>query len=119
MPVGALYLPGSFGGNMSGFAQQVQILAVHAFVIPGAGPGTPAQQAVQAVLLQGAGLPLADQPASVPYAGLPSSAVPGQGTPAYAAARRIAALPSVTWHAWLAAHVAALRAGQLTLAQLP
>ena len=33
--------------------------------------------------------------------------------------RRFAALPAATRHAWLAAHLAALRAGQITLAQLP
>ena len=36
-----------------------------------------------------------------------------------AAAQRFAALPAATRHAWLAAHLAALRAGHLTLAQLP
>jgi hypothetical protein len=41
------------------------------------------------------------------------------GTPAYAAAQRFAALPPATRHAWLMQHAAALRAGQITLAQLP
>ncbi len=36
-----------------------------------------------------------------------------------AAAQRFAALPAAARHAWLAAHLAALRAGQLPLAQLP
>ena len=36
--------------------------------------------------------------------------------PVYAAARRLAALPAAARHAWLAAHLAALRSGQLTLA---
>ncbi|MET8354781.1 hypothetical protein [Micromonospora sp. NPDC005206] len=40
-------------------------------------------------------------------------------SPAAAAAQRLAALPAATRHAWLMEHVAALRAGQLTLAQLP
>ena len=39
--------------------------------------------------------------------------------PVYAAARRLAALPTAARHAWLAAHLAALRSGQLTLGQLP
>ena len=39
--------------------------------------------------------------------------------PVYAAARRLAALPPAARHAWLAAHLAALRSGQLTLGQLP
>ena len=37
------------------------------------------------------------------------------GTPAY----RFAALPAAARHAWLVEHLAALRAGQITLAQLP
>ena len=39
-----------------------KLLSAHAFVGAGAGPGTPAQQAVQAALLQGAGVPFAAQP---------------------------------------------------------
>jgi hypothetical protein len=41
------------------------------------------------------------------------------GTPAAAAAARFAALPAAARHAWLVEHVAALRAGNVTLAQLP
>ncbi|GAA5039364.1 hypothetical protein [Actinopolymorpha pittospori] len=41
------------------------------------------------------------------------------GTPTAIAARRFAALPPATRHAWLTRHVAALRAGQITLAELP
>jgi hypothetical protein len=83
---------------------------------------------VQAVLLQGAGLPIAGQPSLLSFAGLPSWARvtggPSPGPhrangPVYAAARRLAALPPATRRAWLAAHLAALRAGDLTLAQLP
>ena len=36
-----------------------------------------------------------------------------------AAARRFAALSASARHAWLAAHLTALRAGKVTLAQLP
>ena len=35
------------------------------------------------------------------------------------AAQRFAALPAAARHAWLVEHLAALRAGQITLAQLP
>jgi hypothetical protein len=42
-----------------------------------------------------------------------------EGTPAYAAAVRFAALPAPARHAWLARHLLALRAGQITLGQLP
>jgi len=41
------------------------------------------------------------------------------GSPVYAAARRFAAMPAPARHAWLVRHLAALRAGQITLAQLP
>ena len=49
------------------------------------------------------------------------SAVPplAAGSPGYAAAQRFAAQPAAVRHAWLIRHLAALRAGQLTLAQLP
>jgi hypothetical protein len=50
-----------------------------------------------------------------------ASAVPplAPGSPGYAAAQRFAAQPAAVRHAWLTRHLAALRAGQLTLAQLP
>ncbi|MEV4537461.1 hypothetical protein AB0J82_27150 [Asanoa sp. NPDC049518] len=41
------------------------------------------------------------------------------GSPVAEAARRFTALPAATRHAWLMAHLPALRAGQLTLAELP
>jgi hypothetical protein len=51
-----------------------------------------------------------------------SASATGPGSlagPVYAAARRFAAQPAAARHAWLAAHLAALRSGQLTLGQLP
>ena len=41
------------------------------------------------------------------------------GSPAYAAARRFAALPAAARRAWLTQHLAALRAGRISLGQLP
>jgi len=41
------------------------------------------------------------------------------GSPAYAAARRFAALPAAVRRAWLTQHLAALRAGRISLGQLP
>jgi hypothetical protein len=135
VPLGALNLPGLFGSTAAELTAQLQLLTVHALVIPGSGPGTAAQQAVQAALLQGAGRPFAGQPADLANYGLPSWALPARRAlaggrepargpaqpagPVYAAARRLAAQPAAARHAWLAAHLAALRAGQLTLAQLP
>jgi hypothetical protein len=129
MPLGALGLSGSFGWTNGEANGQMRLLFIHAFVGAGNGVGTPAQQAVQAALLQGAGLPIAMQPDLLGSVGLPSWAPatggPGPTTPLpatgpiYAAARRLAALPPAAQHAWLATHLAALRAGRLSLAQLP
>ena len=41
------------------------------------------------------------------------------GSPSYEAAQRFAALPGAARHAWLAGHLAALRAGRISLGQLP
>ena len=87
---------------------------------------SPAQQAVLAVLARVSGLP---QPTSPPRSAPPGSRTraapsppapePAPGSPAYAAAQRFAALTPAARRAWLAAHLAALRAGRITLAQLP
>jgi len=124
MPLGAIALPRSFGADSASFIGQLKVEAVHAFVIPGGSYGDPAQQAVEAALLQNAGIPLATQPSvlgATPWPlmnGGPRTA--GRyPQPVAAAARRFAALPAATRHAWLAAHMPALRAGQLTPGQLP
>jgi Subtilase family len=126
MPLDTNNLPGA-PGTGTAFADELRLLAVHAFVGAGNGTGTPAQQAVQAALLQGAGLPLAAQPGLLSLLGLPPWAQatlhglpvgPDSASgPAYAAAQRLAALPPAAWHAWLAAHLAALRSGQFALGQ--
>jgi hypothetical protein len=122
IPLDALStLPGSTGAPETGaqFAGQLRVLSVHAFVGAGNGLGTPAQLAVQAALLQGAGVPFAVQTRLLDAGNTPGLP-PGPATkPAYAAARRLAALPPAARHVWLAAHLAALRSGHLTLTQLP
>jgi hypothetical protein len=98
----------------------MRLLFAHAFVGAGDGPGSPAQQAVQAALLQGAGIPFAAQPGVMAFAENFPGPGPGAATgPVYAAARRLATLPAAARDAWLAAHLAALRTGQLTLQDLP
>jgi len=128
MPLGALGIPGAFGWTDGEVAGQLRLLFVHAFVGAGTSIGTPAQQAVQAALLQGAGLPIARQPNLLASAGLwslarttggPAPGPPPATGPVYAVARRLAAMSAGARHAWLAAHLAALRADHLTLAQLP
>jgi hypothetical protein len=111
LPLGDLGLPIPLAADAI-FAQQVQLVFVHAFVGAGQGLGTPAQQAVQAAVLTRAGVPLAAQPGLMAFSQTPAAAV-------RAAAERFAALSPVARHAWLAAHLAALRSGSLTLAQLP
>jgi hypothetical protein len=129
LSLGQLNMPGPCGfcdGPIGGkpFADQMRLLFASAFVGAGNDPGSPVQQAVQAALLQGAGIPFAAQPTLIdtvkpaPDAG--PSTQPGPATgPVYTAARRLAALPAAARHAWLATHLTAVRAGQLTLTDLP
>jgi hypothetical protein len=124
-------LPSATPGSPAQFDRELPLLSVHAFVGAGSGAGAAAQQAVQAALLQHAGIPFAAQVhQALTIFGLPQWAQedlqglvpvsgPPPGGPVYAAARRLAALPAAARHAWLAAHLAALRSGQLTLGQLP
>ena len=79
-----------------------------------------------AVLVRAAGpVPPGSQPPGTPSAGRERDAQspPGSqlapGSPAYAAAQRFAALAPSARHAWLVQHLTALRAGRITLAQLP
>ena len=127
LPLGSAIsvLPGPDGyrdqrGATEAFDQTLWLLFAHAFVGAGNGPGTPAQQAVQAALMQGLGIPVAAQPA-VLNLGPPSwaPATKRASGPVYVAARRLAALGPAARHAWLAAHLTALRSGQLALGQLP
>jgi hypothetical protein len=124
LQLGLLNMPGPCGFcspvSTEQFAGQMRLLFAHAFAGAGNGPGSPVQQAVQAALLHGAGIPFAAQPGLM--AATENFPGPGQGPPAgpvYTAARRLAALPAAAQHAWLAAHLSALRAGRLTLQDLP
>jgi hypothetical protein len=127
LAVHAFVIPGTGPAAPTLQAEQAALMQDH--------PGTAAQQAVQAALLQDVGVPLAQQPWLLSSNGVPqwgqatllgltngheSEAGPGRlAGPISTAARRFAALPSATRHAWLAAHLPALRAGHLTLGQLP
>ncbi len=127
MQLGLLNTPGPCGfcagrARRTSSRARLQLLFAHAFVGAGDSPGSPVQQAVQAALLQGAGIPFAAQPELIAGTeNFPGArAAPGPATgPVYAAARRLATLPAAARHAWLAAHLAALRAGRLTLEELP
>ena len=124
MQLGLLHMPGPcgfcVGPTTAQFADEMRLLFAHAFVGAGDSPGSPAQQAVQAALLQGAGVPFAAQPGVIAIAENFPGPTPQAATgPVYAAARRLATWPAAARHAWLAAHLAALRADRLTLEELP
>jgi hypothetical protein len=125
MSLGQLNMPGPCGfcdraTGANGFENQIRLLFTHAFVGAGFGSGSQAQQAVQAALLREAGIPLAAQRKLVGITANGPAPAPGPAAgPVYAAAGRLAGLPASARHAWLAAHLAALRAGRLTLKELP
>ncbi len=80
----------------------------------------PALAELTGLLLRGAGIPFAGQPDLASTAENFPRPLPGPVTgPAYVAAGRLAALPAATRNAWLATHLAAIRAGRLTLKDLP
>jgi hypothetical protein len=119
-------LPRSFGTDTNAFNTDTRNLIVTAFVTNRPGVlqqpvGTPAQQAVEITLLRGAGVELDSQGRSARGPGGPpsGSAAAKQLAGIAAAVDRFGALPASVRHAWLATHLAALRAGHVTLAQLP
>jgi hypothetical protein len=77
-----------------------------------------AQEAVRAGLLMVAGVRLVP-PGQRPDGLSMSARGLAPGTAVYRSARQFAALPSATRRAWLSTHLIALRAGSITLAQLP
>ncbi|HTW98162.1 MAG TPA: hypothetical protein VMD59_05255 [Acidimicrobiales bacterium] len=99
---------------------RLRLLFLHTFLGAGSGPGTPAQQAVQAALLSEVGVPLADQvPPVAERLGLYDDvARPGKGSPIFATAARLARDPRAI-RTWLLGHLGALRAGELTLDEVP
>ena len=104
--------PGAYGLSAGAFASQVQLTFVQSLTSRGCG-SNPAQQAIQAGLLKAAGLSSGEL---TEHPGGPTSGLSAQ---AAAAASRFAALPAATRRAWLATHLAALRAGRVTVGQLP
>jgi hypothetical protein len=138
-PVFHLLLPAQLPGpaiTTGELASQVRSITEPGIVasVTGDGPGaSQAQHAVTTALLMAAGVvpshppapgtPIAGNRAAGPPPGAdaggerPVGAVPG--SPAYAAARRFAALPAAARHGWLVRHLAALRAGRISLEQLP
>jgi hypothetical protein len=89
----------------------VAIRVIQAVVAQGRLDIGPAQQAIAGALarVMGVGVPGRKS----------DSLLPEPGSPAAVAAKRFAALPAPTRHDWLASHVEALRAGRITLADIP
>jgi hypothetical protein len=121
-PVFRLLLPIQLPGpalTTSELANQLRTSAGPALVasVIGDGPrATGAQRAVAAALRMSAGLPQAPPPAQGMQRPDTTAPLP---VPVQTAARLFAALPAPARHAWLVRHLAALRAGQITVAQLP
>lgn len=86
---------------------------------PPSGPGVTARMAVQSALLLVAGVPLKVQSGVLDPGPSWVTLTAAQQAQVNAAAHRLAALPAAARHDWLATHLAALRAGHVTLAQLP
>ncbi len=131
-PVFRLLLPSQLPGpamTSTGLAAEIRSSAGLGIVSSIVGAGrqpSPAQQAVLAVLARASGLPQPTSPPRSPPSGSrkraapsPPAPEPAPGSPAYAAAQRFAALTPPARRTWLAAHLPALRAGRITLDQLP
>jgi hypothetical protein len=117
-------LPGSQGMTSAAFDAQLQQstgLNIVTKVI--GGPGRPylhPSQAQLAVISALAGPWTLGAPVPENQQGPRESlALVPRGSPAAVAAKRFAALPAAERHAWLVRNLAALRAGKITLAQLP
>jgi hypothetical protein len=120
-------LPGIYGLSTAAFTEQLRLAFAQAVTAGDTGGVvTPAQRAVAAALMRAAGVHVA---AGAPVGGVPGGGPPPNGpgapvqtglpAPVHVAAVQFANLPASTRHAWLATHLAALRAGRVTLAQLP
>jgi hypothetical protein len=128
-------------GQLAGQARDSIGPAVVASFVGDGPAASEAQHAVDAALSMDAGLPAGTESSGPPIppgsqahrhpaagqslpctgigCGTGTTGKMGRGSPVEGAARRFAALSLATRRAWLATHLAALRAGQITLAQLP
>jgi hypothetical protein len=131
-PVFRLLLPVQLAGpalTASELAAQIRSsagLGIASSVVGAGRHPSPAQQAVLAILARASGLPQPTSPlrrtpsrSRERAAPSPPAPEPAPGSPAYAAAQRFAALTAPTRRIWLVRHLPALRAGRITLAQLP
>ena len=116
-------LPGQPGGTSAQFAANLAQdlgLQLASHVIMGGSDRAGASAPSQAELAITAGsVRFPPSVESRDLAPLYGQVLPQPGSPAAQAAKRFAALSPNARHAWLAGHLAALRAGRVTLAQLP
>jgi hypothetical protein len=116
-------LPGQPGGTSAQFAANLAQglgLQLASHVILGGSDRAGASAPSQAELAITAGsVRFPPSVESRDLAPLYGQVLPQPGSPAAQAAKRFAALSPNARHAWLAGHLAALRAGRVTLAQLP
>jgi hypothetical protein len=116
-------VPGQPGGTSAEFASQLTetlgLKLAQDVVLDGNGrAATPApSQAELAVIAGSVRFPPSVQARDL--SPLYGQLLPEPGSPAARAARRFAALTPAARHAWLAQHLTALRAGRVSLAQLP
>jgi hypothetical protein len=121
-------LPGDQGQTSAGFDSQLETTALQ--IVAGVigsqsraadtpAVADPAQQAVISALTRLTGPRLAVRNGNPTQLGPFRRLLPATGSPAAAAATRFAALPAAGQHAWLVKHLPALRAGRISLAQLP
>jgi hypothetical protein len=85
----------------------------------GTGPGHQAQFAIAGALRLVVKLHLQQRPGGRLPPGAVAAPPGGIASQQAAAARRFAAQPPAVRHAWLASHLAALRAGRVTLSEIP
>lgn len=100
-----------------GFRQDVVYAVIVGPVTAQLSTGTAAQQAVMDGLLKAIGS--APYPFCAAYQGAMAAKCTQEQKPITPAAGRFAGLPAATRHAWLVANLAALKAGRITLAQVP
>ena len=112
------------GASQAQHAVAAALMMAAGLRLPGSPPGTsPAANSKPATPRHARCEPAASCAASPTRgsAGVTSQPQPevAPGSPAYAAAQQFAALPAAARHTWLAHHLIALRAGRITLAELP
>ena len=114
-------LPGQPGATSAEFAAQLAqtlgLQLVSDVILGGSGRAANPSQAQLAVIAGSVRFPAIVEDRDL--APLVGHLLPAPGSPASLAARRFAALTPAAKHDWLVHHLAALRAGQISLAQLP